>query len=67
VERQLDIQGEWLLGNCGLTDGCRGRVAERELWSDIWNYRASGREGIVERVGCTGRVAERDLLSDSWM
>ena len=34
--RNLDIRGEWLRRNCGVTDGCTGRVAERDLRSDIW-------------------------------
>jgi len=36
VVRQLDVQGECLRGNCGSKFEFTGRVAERELWSEIW-------------------------------
>lgn len=39
MERNLDVQNEWLIGNCGEPVGCNGLVDERELWSEIWIYR----------------------------
>jgi len=40
VERQLEVKkGERLRENCGATIGCTaGRMAERDLRSDIWLY-----------------------------
>ena len=37
----MDVEGEWMRGNCGGTFGCTGRVAERELWRESWMYRES--------------------------
>ena len=42
MDRTLNEEGERLKGNCGVTVGCRRRVAERELWSEIWVNRESG-------------------------
>ena len=44
----MDVEGEWMRGNCGVTFGYTGRMLERELWSESWIYRASGREGFVQ-------------------
>ena len=51
-EGHLDLQhGEWLRGNCVGTFGCRGRVADRELWG---------------KFGCTARrMVKRDLWWDN--
>jgi len=49
-ELQLDVLREWVRVNFGATFGCRaGRAAERDLWKDSWIYRASNREGGLER------------------
>jgi len=36
VERKLDVQGEWLRRNNLAKFGCKGRVAEREVYRESW-------------------------------
>ena len=48
MKRHLDVQGEWMRGNCGQNIGFIWRVSEMEMWSDICMYKATGLEGIVE-------------------
>jgi len=38
VEHQFELKGEWLRGNGEVSVGCTGRVAESDLWSEIWMY-----------------------------